>query len=1199
MICANHRSRRNPNLTYLIMDVPLLTRKQPKFDFDVAISYAGEDRSVAQQLAKALKTKGLSVFYDVDYRSHLWGRKQGEFEKIYGKASRFVIPIVSSHYVKKDWCQLEFGIAKDEAKKRKEEFLLPIRLDDTRLLGLHDDTIHLDLRHISIPEIVRHLLNKLPKFPAKSRQKLSSKKPRAYRILHQRKHKLLGIIAVSPFPFNVQQFATIFPQIDWKKEIRFFRRNGFLKKGRGPLCIPKSVRREVLSDPHETDTFYKAWIEALVPIKSHTDTAIYLALQYLALKSFDEAFAVLADIAEGMEPDWWNTIYYSIFKVMYDKGLFRRIVPESRVRFHNAIGLCLSRIGRNEEAVESFLRLRRCSKRSNNSWGIGQSYINCGVAYYQIGSIEKAKRCYRKAIDHARKTNDNVLLGRSLHNLAMTLMDENPDKAMQLLEESLAVKELGHDLDGILGSMIGYGNVAASRGAFFQAIKSYRKAEKKARSLDFRHLRSLALSNLGSAHVDLGKFQEAFKFYQTARRIAEEEAYQDVLILCIQGEAIARLRAEEFRCAEVLFRELYELNKRTRNQLGMISALHDVGISLIKQRKNTEACRVLGHALRLARRADSPEWIYRCRLNSAFSYGEKADVNAIRKSAYKEEKAGFHVVAARLWEVCANTLLERNEKSDEIEKAFHKSIECFKKASNANHDMVRVYKSLYIWQRKKGSLEIAIDILNEIERIADLNHDVKEQIQGINERGICLQALGKFVEAEKAHMRALKLARSLRFSECIEISLNNLGELFRNTGREEKAVEIFIEAERMAQSRQAVESGISIGHNRALALSQLGKSKESEKLLRTCRDGAKRHKLWYEYIRALHGLANLAWLRGNDRSAERWYAKALAEANKQETIEMKCAISLNYSRLLRTKNRSIQGLQLLEPLKDDFEKFADSYLYYTTLAELYEDVKDLISARNNWERSKQTAMHADKRDMVALCSAALAEIYNKENKLQLSDGELESAFQAEDDPEGKALILLQRVDVLLAAKNEMLAEKVFHTACSLADAHGFNEIYIDLHMRIGDYYWGKGSRSQFNGMQAYIAVLPKALQIDFDTFVKVGAHAIGRLFSIENSKRIKRIDILHKRLSEWISKQIEISEAGDIAKWLLWPVRSARELCLTLQQGRTLSDQTITDILDNEFTGLFGELREMRAGRKSGTSYGPPVNGKLTNNKTA
>ncbi|TKJ25992.1 MAG: hypothetical protein CEE42_05925 [Promethearchaeota archaeon Loki_b31] len=61
----------------------------------------------------------------------------------------------------KDWTNWEFSIARDEAKKRKEEFILPIRIDDTKILGIHDDIGFIDLREKSIEETVKILLEKL------------------------------------------------------------------------------------------------------------------------------------------------------------------------------------------------------------------------------------------------------------------------------------------------------------------------------------------------------------------------------------------------------------------------------------------------------------------------------------------------------------------------------------------------------------------------------------------------------------------------------------------------------------------------------------------------------------------------------------------------------------------------------------------------------------------------------------------------------------------------------------------------------------------------------------------------------------------------------------------------------------------------------------------------------------------------------
>jgi len=47
--------------------------------FDVAISFAGEDRGIANQLAQLLKASGLLIFYDDDERSQLLGKNLFEY----------------------------------------------------------------------------------------------------------------------------------------------------------------------------------------------------------------------------------------------------------------------------------------------------------------------------------------------------------------------------------------------------------------------------------------------------------------------------------------------------------------------------------------------------------------------------------------------------------------------------------------------------------------------------------------------------------------------------------------------------------------------------------------------------------------------------------------------------------------------------------------------------------------------------------------------------------------------------------------------------------------------------------------------------------------------------------------------------------------------------------------------------------------
>ncbi len=47
--------------------------------FDIALSFAGEDRPIARRLAKILKSYNLVVFYDDDEQAELFGENLTEY----------------------------------------------------------------------------------------------------------------------------------------------------------------------------------------------------------------------------------------------------------------------------------------------------------------------------------------------------------------------------------------------------------------------------------------------------------------------------------------------------------------------------------------------------------------------------------------------------------------------------------------------------------------------------------------------------------------------------------------------------------------------------------------------------------------------------------------------------------------------------------------------------------------------------------------------------------------------------------------------------------------------------------------------------------------------------------------------------------------------------------------------------------------
>ncbi|HKN98656.1 MAG TPA: toll/interleukin-1 receptor domain-containing protein [Pseudonocardiaceae bacterium] len=95
--------------------------------YDLAFSFAGEDREYVEAVKHACDTLGLVVMYDRDLSTHWWGRNYlVEQRRIYAQRTRFVVPFISSHYFAKPIPQDEFAAAMWTDIRRGGGYLLPV-----------------------------------------------------------------------------------------------------------------------------------------------------------------------------------------------------------------------------------------------------------------------------------------------------------------------------------------------------------------------------------------------------------------------------------------------------------------------------------------------------------------------------------------------------------------------------------------------------------------------------------------------------------------------------------------------------------------------------------------------------------------------------------------------------------------------------------------------------------------------------------------------------------------------------------------------------------------------------------------------------------------------------------------------------------------------------------------------------------------
>lgn len=148
-------------------------------EYDIIISFAGEDRAVAEQIADGLRSNRVSVFYDEYEQANLWGKDlYHHLSQTYSENASYCLVLISEHYVKKNWTKLELRSAQERAFKENREYILPVRLDDTKVPGISDTIGYLDINTIGVDGVIKVTLQKLGKKLATSKNVYVSSTPK-------------------------------------------------------------------------------------------------------------------------------------------------------------------------------------------------------------------------------------------------------------------------------------------------------------------------------------------------------------------------------------------------------------------------------------------------------------------------------------------------------------------------------------------------------------------------------------------------------------------------------------------------------------------------------------------------------------------------------------------------------------------------------------------------------------------------------------------------------------------------------------------------------------------------------------------------------------------------------------------------------------------------------------------------------------
>jgi hypothetical protein len=137
-------------------------QQRKREEYDIALSFAGEDRAYVEQVAHLLRDQGVKVFYDLFEEANLWGKDlYAHFADVYQHRARFTVIFISAAYAKKLWVTHERRAAQARAFQEAGEYILPVRFDDTEIPGVLPTTGYVSVSGRTPKDLVAIIVHKL------------------------------------------------------------------------------------------------------------------------------------------------------------------------------------------------------------------------------------------------------------------------------------------------------------------------------------------------------------------------------------------------------------------------------------------------------------------------------------------------------------------------------------------------------------------------------------------------------------------------------------------------------------------------------------------------------------------------------------------------------------------------------------------------------------------------------------------------------------------------------------------------------------------------------------------------------------------------------------------------------------------------------------------------------------------------------
>lgn len=256
----------------------------------------------------------------------------------------------------------------------------------------------------------------------------------------------------------------------------------------------------------------------------------------------------------------------------------------------------------------------KTSEAMPNNYRYTEILVDLGNSYWRLKQLDKARSYYQMVVNHAQKTKNDIETGNGYAGLGLVYLEEaNYPEAKKFTEKALEIL-LNYPTENSRLNVIynNLGGINLRLGNYEDAIVYLKKSVAYSEKTKEVSATIVSQANIGYAYAQLGKFDEADKWLELAKKTSLGSAYPYALSTLYAHLANLDSLKGDFKNA-LIHKSLYygydqkDANLKVSQQLNQLNALYETEkkeaqIALLNKEKSIDLLKLSNQTLQLAKK---------------------------------------------------------------------------------------------------------------------------------------------------------------------------------------------------------------------------------------------------------------------------------------------------------------------------------------------------------------------------------------------------------------------------------------------------------------------------------------------------------------------------------------------------------------------------------------------------------------------